>query len=584
MSTRKRLSRLADQRIGLVSLLCLSLGLGHAVPALAQTAADRSEAARQADILQRQSQERVQHDIESAIPQRPSSGFDTSNLVPKVDASAAGHKCHDISHITISGAPNLSFGARQDIINQYTGHCLGVAEIEQILAAITKDYISRGYVTTRAYLPQQDLSSGTLEILVLEGVVGKINLEDGGHDSIALGGVFPSAGDLLNLRDLEQGIDQVNKLSSNNAQLDIRPGAKPGTSDVVIRNTPGNPLHASVSADNQGSESTGKNQLGVTVSSDRLLGWNELMLFTHREAVPNDWDRKYSESNSFAFVAPIGYSTLSISTSRSRYVSTLVAPSGLDLQFKGSSSADSYRLDRLMYRDQSTRFSLSGAVTMKDSKSYLADEYLGVSSRSLSVLDLGSNVSTGFLGGALSLDFGISRGLRIGGALNDPDNLPELAPRAQFRKYTLGINYVRPFHVGHTDYAFSSQFSGQRADDTLYGSEQMLIGGIYSVRGFVNNTLSGDNGYYLRNELSARPVLALGGQTLPVRIYAGLDVGKVTNRVPNVPSGRLVGMAVGFSTTWKGVSVDVFNARPISMPDFFEREGSQTWIRIGYAI
>jgi hemolysin activation/secretion protein len=583
MSSRKRLSRLADQQVGLISLLCLSLGAS--VPAQAQTAADRSEAARQADILQRQNQERLQRDIESAMPsERAPAGIDTDKLMPKVDASAAGHKCRDISHITISGAPHLARIVKQNIIDRYIGHCLGVTEIEQILGEITKDYISRGYITTRVYLPQQDLSSGKLEILVLEGTLGKIKLEDGGRNSIRLGGVFPSAGELLNLRDLEQGIDQVNKLSSNNAQMDIKPGAEAGTSDVVISNTPGNPLHASVNTDNQGSESTGKNEAGVTVIGDRLLSLNELMLFTHREAVPNDWERKYSESNSFSFVVPIGYSTFSISTSRSRYVSTILAPSGLDLQFKGSSSSDSYRLDRTMYRNQSTRFSLSGTLTVKDSKSYLAGEYLAVSSRSLSVLDLGSNVSTGVLGGAFSMDVGYSKGLDFAGALKDPDNLPGDAPRAQFGKYTLGVSYFRPFRIGSTDYAFSSQFSGQRANDTLYGSEQMLIGGIYSVRGFTKNTLSGDHGYYMRNELSASPSLAIGDQRLPVRLYAGIDFGKVTNRVPNVPSGRLVGAAVGFSTSWKGASIDVFTTRPISMPDFFQREGQQTWIRVGYAI
>jgi len=583
MSSRIPFPRLADTPAGIISLLCLSLGAS--LPAHAQTAADRSEAARQADVIQRQNQERIQRDIESAMPSgRAPSGVDTSGLVPKVDASAAGHKCHDIGKIVISGAPHLPRMVRQDIIDRYAGGCLGVSEIEQILAEITKEYISRGYVTTRAYLPQQDLSSGTLQILVIEGSIGKIDLQDGGHDSIRLGGVFPAEGDLLNLRDLEQGIDQANKLSSNNAQLDIQPGSKPGSSDVVIRNTPGNPLHASFSADNQGSESTGQNQLGVTLSGDRLLGLNEFMLYTHRQAQPNDADRKFSNSDSFTFVVPIGYTTLSLSGSRSRYVSTIAAPSGLDLQFKGYSASDSYRLDRMMYRDQTTRLSMSGTLTMKDTKNYLAGEYLGVSSRPLTVFDLGTNLSTAFLGGALGIDLGYSRGLDFGGALKDPDNLPDLAPRAQFEKYTLGFNYNRPFRIGATDYAFSSQFVGQRAVDTLYGSEQILIGGIYSVRGFVNNVLSGDHGYYMRNELSALPVMRFGEQRLPLRLYAGVDFGKVSNRVPDVPSGRLVGMAVGVSVSWKGASFEVFNARPISMPDFFQREGSQTWLRLNYAL
>jgi len=123
----------------------------------------------------------------------------------------------------------------------------------------------------------------------------------------------------------------------------------------------------------------------------------------------------------------------------------------------------------------------------------------------------------------------------------------------------------------------------QRALDTLYGSEQILIGGIYTVRGFVRNVLSGDHGYYLRNELSARRNLALGDHRLPTRVYAGLDFGEVSNRVPDVPSGKLTGMAVGASVSWKGVSFDVFNARPLRFPSYFTREASQTWLRANTA-
>jgi len=217
-------------------LFCLSAAL--CLPVYAQTTAEQ-EAARQADILQRQNQQRLQQDIESALPERAPGGIDTRALQPKVDASAAGKKCHDIRRIAIQGSPNLSDAVADQVLKDYSGRCLGVAEIEQILGEITKDYISRGYVTTRAYLPQQDLAGGTLEIIVLEGAIEEITVDDGGKNSIRLRNAFPPAGELLNLRDFEQGIDQVNKLSSNDAQLDIQPGDKPGISRGVIRHPRG---------------------------------------------------------------------------------------------------------------------------------------------------------------------------------------------------------------------------------------------------------------------------------------------------------------------------------------------------------
>jgi len=547
----------------------------------AQTTA--AEAARQADVLQRQNQERINRDIENALPrERASQGIDTSTLVPKVDASAAGKKCNQIQVLAIEGAPNLSASVREALVKKFSNQCLGVSEIEEILGEITKDYVLRGYITTRAYLPAQDLSKGKLIILVLEGRVESVVLTDKARKSINPWNVFPAPGGLLNLRDFEQGIDQLNKLSSNSAVLDIQPGEQAGASKVVIDNNPTLPYHASLSADNTGSDSTGRNQLGATISADDLLGLNELLLFTYRRSQPNDNARKGSVSKSLSFIVPFRYATLSYSGSRAHFTSSVAVPNNDPLAFQGISDSDSVRADYLVFRNQTTRQSLAATLTVKDSKNYLAGNFLSVASRKLSVLDLDSSTSTGLWGGALSLDLGWSQGLSVAGALKDADNLPDSAPRAQFGKFKYGLNYLKPFQIAGVHSSWTTSLTGQRARDVLYGSEQLLIGGLYTVRGFVNNTLSGDNGWYVRNELALNPVLPYAN--LPMRLYAGLDYGRVSSRAADVPEGGLAGRVLGASFSFKGASVDVSNTRALREPGSFKREGSRTWIRLNFGI
>lgn len=549
----------------------------------AQTGIDPAAAAQRADVLQRQQEERLKRDIDAAKPrERVEPGIDTSTLRPAVDASGAGPRCHDIDVIAINGAPGLSAKVRTDIDTRFGHRCLGVAEIEAILGAITKDYIDRGFVTTRAYLPAQDLGKGRLEILVIEGRLGAIKLDDGAH--IQPWNVFPPAGGLLNLRDIEQGIDQVNKLSSNDAALDIQPGAVPGESTVVIHNRPTRPVHASISADNSGTESTGRNEIGVSLSSDGVLGLNELLLGTYRRSQPNDMDRKGSESKSVTAIVPFRWTTFTASASTSEFTSMVNLPSGEALQFHGKTQNTTLRLDQLLYRNQVTRAGVYGNLTAKDSKNYLGGELLGVSSRKLSILDLGGTASTAFLGGAISLDLAYTRGLGIIGALHDAGALPDTAPHAQFGKVTFNANFMRPFKVGNLDASFTSSLTSQRALDTLYGSEQMLIGGPFSVRGFYNNTLSGDHGAYVRNDLSIRPALPLFGQTIPLRVYAGLDIGHVDNRIDGNPDGTLSGAALGVSFAFKGASLDVSATHSLHQPSFFQREGTQTWVRLNVEI
>ena len=502
-------------------------------------------------------------------------------LGKKITEPSIGAPCLDIKTVVISGALHLSDSTRKHIANEYNGRCLNVADIEKTLGSITKDYIDRGYITTRAYLPAQDLNTGILEILVVEGVIEKIIIKDGNTNSVSVLNVFSSGeGDLLNLHDLEQGIDQINRLTSNNAQLEIQPGDDTGASQVIVYNEPGSPFHYYLSTDNQGSKSTGDVQTGLTFTADNLLGFDDMISVTHRESTPGDLKRKFSGSDSFNFSIPFGYSTVSLATSYSRYASTIVTPSGQELISSGNNRTDSLQIDRVMYRDQSTRVLLSGSLTGKNARNYLDNQFLGVSSRRLSVLDIDLNLSTPFEGGLLSFDLGYAQGLRMEGALQDPDNLPDWAPRAQFKKIKAGFNYNRPFRLFDENISFSSQLSAQKAHMPLYGSEQISIGGLNSVRGFVNNSLSGDEGYYWRNELSIRKPITIGGEVLSTRFYAGYDLGEVSSQVEDVPQGRMSGMAVGVVTNWRTASLELIHTLPISLPDTMTKESSQTWFRI----
>jgi hemolysin activation/secretion protein len=564
---------------------CLLLLLGTVFFAgLAGAQTPAAEAARQGDVLQRQSEERIRRDIEEAFPQRAPPLPGISIPTPPVDASAAGPSCHWIDDIVISGAPNLDASVSAAIVKRHAGGCLGVAGIEQILAAITSDYIDRGYITTRAYLPSQDLSGKRLEIVVIEGRVGPVELDDGARRSIRPELVFPAEGILFNLRDFEQGLEQVNRLSSNNAQLDIQPGDTPGVSRVLIHNAPAFPLHAFLSADDHGSESTGRSQLAFGLTADRLLGLNELMIYAHRRSQPYDNERKASSSDSFTFILPLGYSTFSAAASQSGYTATIVTAGGLPLRFQGDSDSFSLKLSRAVYRSRIGRATLGIGLLRKATRNYLEGELLGVNSRRLTILDLEAGVSARVAGGALTLALDYERGLSAFGALRDPNALPDDAPRAQFGKLRYQLGYFYPFRAAGMDAEFSTRIEGQRAQHTLYGSEQMLIGGIYSVRGFGASSLSGDHGWFSRNELALRPVLSLAGQALPLRIYAGFDIGAVSNRAAGTPSGRLAGVVAGVSGAWNSLSFDIFHARPVTRPDFLPREGGRTWLRMTISI
>jgi len=550
--------------------------------AQAQSAADlaRQEAQRLQQLEQQRREEQFLRDRTNAAPP-------TRLPVPEVPepASRPG-ACRNVAEIEISGATLLNAQELEEVVGAYRDRCLGVTEIESLLSAITRAYVTRGWVTVRAYLPQQDLSKGKLLILVIEGKVSAIEIDDGGKHSITPFMVAPfTEGSPLNLRDFEQALDQANRLASNNATVELRPGEQPGDTVVILHNQPGKPWHINLGLDNHGSESTGRQQGSVTLSLDNPLRLNDFISYTRRQSMPAREDRQLSISDSATYVLPFGYNTLSFNANQSRYDTETTNSNGNTFHSNGNSSNRTLRLDRVLSRDAVTHWSSYASLSAKDTEVFLEDVKLVAGSRKLSVAEIGLSVSTVLWGGAVSLELGHAQGTRLFGALRDTSLLTKEDPHAQFRKWTINGSFIRPFELAGEVLQFSSQWSAQYAEHVLYGSEQMLIGGIYTVRGFDKSTLSGDHGFFVRNELGLRKPFEFAGMPGSIRPWIGLDYGLSRSRNEGVPEGTLIGAALGVQANLRnGINLDVFAAGPLRTPSSLERESPALWTRLSIAI
>lgn len=543
---------------------------------------------RQNQLIERQNLDRLREEQERALRQQPvrPEGADLKRMQPPVSVPDLGAACREVRELHIDGAPLLSDATRRALEQRYTGRCLGTKDLEGALGELTRYYIDKGYVTTRAYLPAQDLRSGTLAITVVEGRIERYEVRNQGRAGARVNTwtAFPaSAGERLNLRDLEQGIDQVNSVGSNAATLDLAPGSQPGQSVVVVNNTAGFPLRLFTTWDNLGTPSTGKNAASATVSADGLLGLNEVISLTRRQSAPEDREHK-SVMTALRVSVPIGYSTLSYDASESSYLNMLSLPSGRQLASEGRTLTQSLALDRVVYRDQAMRVSVSGRLTRQDSRNFLGGEFLSVSSRVLSTMDLAVSGFAQMGGGILNARVGYVKGLKGLGAMRDLGDLPSSSPHAQFEKYTLDLGYARRFELAGQPLAWSTQFSGQYSGYTLYGSQQILIGGPSTVRGSLLNALAGDSGYFVRNELARPWTFGDGAQSIAGRVYVSYDFGSVRNRAPGVPSGSMSGVTLGASAQWRGVSAEVFASRALHLPGSFAPESTLYGVRLSLSL
>ncbi len=561
--------------------LLMAVAIMEGAPCVVAAPADIQESTQQSERIQREQLRRQQEDIERTIEsRRPPTHIE----VPGQPGQAGqGQGCRRIDHIELQDAVHMFKAEEEALIQPYLGKCLGVDEIQKLLSDITTFYVNKGYVTTRVYLPAQDLSTGTLIVKIVPGKVSRLENDKEATQLSHLGNVFPGVvGKDLNLRDFEQGIDQLNRLLSNNAAIDIRPGEQVGASDIIVKNQPGRPWHLNFSADNYGAGNTGRSQLGATASLDNLTGFNDFLSVTQRNTVPFGDDQKQSSATSGLFIVPYGYATVTVGITGSNYDSTLYTAGGHDLHLNGDNLLVFATLDRVVYRDQQGKASVYATLTSETTNSYIEGQKLTVSSRKLSYLQLGANYNTGAIGGAVNLGVAYTRGLTMFGAVEDPNGISDAVPHAQFDKYTLSAGYSRSFALASNQFTFSTQFSGQHAPEALYGSQQFSVGGMYTVRGFLSEQLANDNGYFLRNDLTLVKSLDLVGRKVGFRPFVALDVGSVDSNHEDTPTGALCGAAVGFDLVRGPVDFNIFTGYPLSYPQGVSNEGFTLLSRLSF--
>lgn len=536
---------------------------------------------RQGELIQRQQQERLKELLDRALPADPGvQGADLRGRRPSPDEPAEGGMCWPIDEVVVSGGERLEAATLRELQALYAGRCLTAADIQRVLGRVTQDFFERGEITTRAYLPEQDLGSRRLIVEVVSGRIAAYRLEGKGAERIWLPGAFPDVGSVLNLRELEQGVEVVNRLGSQRANTDIEPGASPGESVVVIRSVGRLPWSGQVSFDNHGSESTGKDAVSFNLVADAPLGFNERWVLSRRQSWPDGRGDHASASTGLDVWLPWGRQSFGVNVGESTYVNVLKLASGTTVRTDGQTRTMGLMTERVIYRDQSSRLNWLARLNRQDSVNRLAGERLDSSSRVLTFGELGVGGSTVWAQGLLTGQLSHVQGLRLAGAERDAPGLPDEAPRAQSRKLVLDLAYVRDLSVGGVLLNWSSQFNAQRAWTTLHGSQQILIGSLGSVRGFSRQSLSGDDGVFWRNELGWPMQFEMGLTPLSVRWYAGLDVGHVDSRAQGAPSGGLAGVTLGVSVHAGRAWLDVFGSQGVWRPSSMSREPAQVWARL----
>lgn len=504
---------------------------------------------------------------------------------PVQPAAPADSRCFPIKDIELKGADSLSDGVKNRLLKPYIGQCLGIPQLNELLKVITNHYIEKGQVTSRAYLPQQDLSAGHLKVLVVEGRLEGVKAAEGSQLSDReLAMAFPGKrGELINLREIEQMVDQLNRLPSNQAQMELMPGQNVGGSEILVRNTPQKPWRVGLSRSNDGQRSTGEQQWRTTLDWDSPLGLaDQFMLRGGHDAMT---DHQHTSNNALLYYSlPWGWWDFSYTYSQNEYRSQIAA-NGDNFKQTGDTENHQLRAERVIHRDALSKTSLSLGVSHLRSNNFIEDSKLKFSSNRLSEVQYGINHGRRIGSAFVNVDLGMQDGIGAFDAQGDDHPNPG-RPDARYRKYMATASWLQPFKVWGESFSFTSLMTGQRSEDVLFSPARTSLGGQSSIRGYKDQSLSGDSGGYWRNDLRwsrpvtlewLRPVFAEYGTGL------GYDQGVIRgDRYNGDQHGRMSSNSLDLFARGQHVAASVTFAHSLERPDTLTEREAPIYFRLDF--
>lgn len=465
------------------------------------------------------------------------------------------------------------------------GHCLGIQGVNKVVSSVQNNVIKAGYVTTRILVDSQDLRSHRLALRVVPGKISSIkmnHIDSKGHSHhAALFNSMPmSQGDVLNLRDLEQGLENLKRPPTSDADIQLLPSQTLGYSDIQVKYQQKVPLRATFSIDDSGSKSTGKYLASGSFSYDNMLTLNDIFSFTYGENIGGAQlpGTHRNNSQSYYYSIPWGYWSLSTTVSEYDYRQTVIG-STQDYIYSGHSQSNEMSLSRVLLRDSKSKLTANIGLFVRASSNAIDDTEIDVQRRKEAGWLAGISYRYYLANATWDSSLTYKQGTGMFGSIPAPEETyDEGSSHPEFISGQSSIHL--PFDLYQQHLYWQPEIRVQQNFINLTPQDRFAIGGRYTVRGFDGeNILSGDRGVLIRNEFGLQVM------NQPSFVYLGTDYGLVNGDSTGTLVGRsLAGGVIGLKGEVYHFNYDLFAGIPLYKPDGFRTSNTVAGFNISYSI
>lgn len=422
---------------------------------------------------------------------------------PKPALPAAPELRVTVKQFTFTGNTIYSDEQLAAVTSEFLNKDLNFEGLNDAATAVRAYYRSRGYFLAQAYLPQQAIRNGIVQIGVIEGRIGEVELDRKPAmriaDSLLAGivGQHLKQGQIITERGLERPLLLINDLPGAQVTSEIRPSRTVGAADVRVNvDQVQDYFNGFVDADNHGNRFTGEYRIGTNLNWNTPLRYGDQATFRGFVSDEGMWYTR------FAYLVPVGYWGTRVGVSYSKFEYRLTKDFA-SLQANGEGEVKTIYAFHPIVRARNSNF--IGQLSYEDKQLIDRVESTGsLEKRLISTTKLGAvgDFRDGFLSGGLNA---YAFTYTIGNLGIEPQAVAAADVAAtgrhtygDFRK--LNVDARRLQRISDNA-SFLLAFSGQRASKNLASAEKFSLGGPNGVRAYPVGEATADDGVVVTGEL-----------------------------------------------------------------------------------
>jgi hemolysin activation/secretion protein len=397
-----------------------------------------------------------------------------------------------LKNVVLTGNDSIPTESFDPIIAKYIGKEVYLNDLRELAIAIKREYRERGYIAAYVYLPPQSVTDNTVEIAVIEGKLGSVEVTGNKWFSGKVIKRFLrlAPGQVLFYNDLRRALSFLNKHRDVQGKAILKPGKEAKTTDLEISVKDKFPIHIGADVNNIGTQNTGKTRVGFSLSDTNLFGQMDQLSSRFQLG-----SRTWSVGADYNIPVHSSGTLVGISYTRSH---VNVGGAFDNLGIKGNATTYGvYAIQPVLSRSW-VDASMNLGFDWKSVKNTMLGEESGHDE--LRILNTGVNPEFSDAWGKTFFPNTFSVGLPgfLGASHKNNPSATRPGTGGQFFIYRSSlIRYQRL--PADMMYVFRGQM--QLTNDALPPSEQLSLGGALAVRGYPEGEYLADYGAYMTNEL-----------------------------------------------------------------------------------